>query len=136
MDEILNQIEKFHGHLGPYVVIGYKMGEIANQMLGSDPFKKHALVLTGVQPPISCIIDGIQISSGCTLGKGNISVNDEGAAKVQFTDKNGKKIEIALKPKTKHEIDTTVTDNNIIQFSKQIYAKSNEELFDIYEESS
>ena len=74
MNETLKQIEKFHGHIGPYAVIGYRMGLVANKKLGSDPFLKKAVVFTGTNPPLSCIVDGIQISSGCTFGKGNIRV--------------------------------------------------------------
>ena len=131
MNETLRQIERFHGHLGPYAIIGYKMGEIANKKLGSDPFSKKAVVWTGTTPPLSCIIDGLQMSSGCTLGKGNILVHQDDSPKVQFTSKNGKKIEITLKSSIKQEIDTTVTEENIVSFSEKFYRRTDQELFDI-----
>ena len=131
MFEVLEQIEKFHGHIGPYAVIGYKMGEIANQLLGSEPFSKNAIVWTGTKPPISCIIDGIQISSGCTLGKGNIIVNQDGIPKAIFTNNNGKRIEITLKSDVTHEIDNSVTEENIEIYSKKLFQRSNQELFEI-----
>ena len=132
MKETLSKIEQFHGHLGPYAVIGYKMGKIAKQQLGSDPFSKEAVIWTGTKPPLSCIIDGIQISSGCTLGKGNISILQEGVPKVQFKGENGKQLEIILKKHVQQEIDTKVTKENIISFSEQIFNKSDQELFDIF----
>ncbi len=131
MNETLKQIERFHGHLGPYAIIGYKMGEIANKTLGLDPFSKKAVVWTGTTPPLSCIIDGLQMSSGCTLGKGNILVRQEGSPKVQFTNNDGKQIEITLKPSIKQEIDTTVTEENIVSFSEKFYRRTDQELFDI-----
>jgi len=131
MDETLKQIEKFHGHLGPYAVIGYRMGLIANQKLGSDPFCKKAKVYTGTTPPISCIIDGIQLSSNCTLGKGRIQVEDKNTAKAEFTSEKDEKLTIMLKPSVRNEIDTTVTQENMIQYSEKIYTKSDEELFEI-----
>jgi len=131
MNETLKQIERFHGHLGPYAIIGYKMGEIANKTLGSDPFSKKAVVWTGTTPPLSCIIDGLQMSSGCTLGKGNILVHQEGSPKVQFTNNDGKQIEVTLKPSIKQEIDTTVTEENIVSFSEKFYQRTDQELFDI-----
>ena len=131
MDETLKKIEQFHGHLGPYAIIGYKMGKIANTKLGSDPFSKKVVVWTGTTPPLSCIIDGIQMSSGCTLGKGNISVRHDGIPKAQFTDNNGKKLEIMLKSNIKQEIDTTVTEENIINYSEQLYQRTDQELFNI-----
>jgi formylmethanofuran dehydrogenase subunit E len=131
VDDELHQIQQFHGHLGPYVVIGYMMGKLANEYLGSDPFSKSVVVCTGLAPPLSCLIDGIQISSGCTLGKGNIAVQQDGIPKACFTNKNGKRIEISLKLNIKHEVDTTVTERNAESYSKQLFKKSNQELFDI-----
>jgi len=131
MDETLKQIEKFHGHLGPYAVIGYRMGKIANERLGSDPFCKRAKVYTGTKPPLSCIIDGIQLSSNCTLGKGRMTVENNDTAKAEFTSKDNKKITIILKSEIRKEIDTTVTQENILQYSEDTYNKSDEELFEI-----
>ena len=129
MDKILEELEKFHGHLGPYVVLGFRMGEIANKILGKDFFSKSAIVYSGIHPPLSCIIDGVQISSGCTLGKGNIKVNNDGLAKTQFSNNDGNKIEITLKSKIKNEIDTLVTEENIIDYSKKLFQKPDNELF-------
>ena len=131
MEEALKQLEKFHGHLGPYVVLGFRMGEIANKILGKDFFSKSAIVYSGIHPPLSCIIDGVQISSGCTLGKGNIKVNNGNIPKVEFRDKIGNKLEILLKNEIRNEIDTTVTEDNIIEYSKKIYNKKDDELFKI-----
>ena len=131
MNETLKNIERFHGHIGPYAIIGYKMGEIANKILGSDSFTKKAVVWTGTTPPLSCIIDGLQISSGCTMGKGNILVNKKNSPKVQFINYDGKKIEITLKPAIKEEIDTIVTKENIVSYSEKIYQRTDQELFDI-----
>ena len=107
MDKTLQQIQQFHGHLGPYVVIGYKMGKIANQHLGAQPFSKQAIIWTGTIPPISCIIDGIQLSSGCTLGTGKVIIKQDGIPKVTFTDNHGKTINIILKSHVQKEIDTS-----------------------------
>lgn len=131
MNETLRQIEKFHGHIGPYAVIGYRMGLIANKKLGSDPFLKKAVVFTGSTPPLSCIVDGIQMSSGCTYGKGNIKVENKGIAKADFFTNEGGKIQILLKKELKNEIDTTVVKENMVSYSEEMFKKSDEELFDI-----
>jgi len=133
MNQTLEQIKNFHGHLGPYAVIGYKMGKIANQKLGKDPFGKKATVYTGTTPPISCIIDGIQMSSGCTMGKGNIRVENQKKPTADFLDKNGKKISITLKNNIHDKIDTEINDDNIETFSIKVYEMSDEELFQIKE---
>lgn len=131
MDETLKKIESFHGHLGPYAVIGYRMGQIACRRLNNDPFSKNAEVMTGTKPPISCIVDGVQLGSGCTLGKGNITISNKKQPIAVFKDKNGKEITITLKKQIHEEIDNTVTDENIIEYAQKIYKKPEEQLFEI-----
>ncbi len=131
MNETLKIIERFHGHLGPYAVLGYKMGKIACKKLGTDPFEKNATVSTGTTPPISCIIDGIQLGSGCTLGKGNITVTSEQLPKAVFSNKNGEKITISLQKQIQEEIDTKVTEENIIVYSEDMYNRLDADLFHI-----
>ena len=131
MNEILKLIEKFHGHLGPYAVLGYRMGLIANEKIGTDCFSKNAIVFTGNNPPLSCIIDGLQLSSGCTLGKGNIEVIDGDCAKVVFSKKSGEKIEIKLKDNVREEIDKIVNEGNMVGYSQDIYKKTDQDLFEI-----
>jgi len=131
MKKTLKMLEEFHGHLGPYAVIGYRMGKIACRKLNNDPFSKNAIVMTGTIPPISCIVDGIQIGSGCTLGKGNIEIQDKKQPIAIFKDKEGKKITITLKKQIKNDIDTNVNDGNIVKYSENIFKKRDEELFEI-----
>jgi len=97
IDEVINKGVEFHGHLGPFLIAGIRMGHLALRELNSKGYSElSVLVQTGTKPPISCLIDGIQVSTGCTLGKGNVKVMDKKKAKVIFT-KDGKSIEIELK---------------------------------------
>ena len=104
---------------------------IANKKLGSDPFSKKAVISTGTKPPLSCIVDGIQISSGCTYGKGNITVKDEDLAKAEFSTDDGKQTIIFLKPSIRKEIETKVTKENMVSYSEEIFERVDEELFEI-----
>lgn len=66
-------LKSFHGHLGPYVIIGFRLGEHAVQRLQGRPhFGLEAEVRCAGAPPESCLLDGVQFSTGCTLGKQNI----------------------------------------------------------------
>jgi formylmethanofuran dehydrogenase subunit E len=131
MEEILKKIKEFHGHLGPFVVIGYKMGEISKIKLGKNPFHKKAIIWTGNKTPLSCIIDGIQLSSGCTLGKGNINIKNKRIPKAKFINDNGRKIEIILKKEIFDEIQNIDGMKNLEDYSKTIFNKSYDELFEI-----
>ena len=79
----LRRLADFHGHLGPYVLLGYRMGLIARRYF---PGKFYATVYTGTEPPVSCLIDGVQFSSGCTWGKGNLAVKEGGKPVARFYD--------------------------------------------------
>jgi hypothetical protein len=93
-------MKQFHGHLGPYVVIGYRMGMIALERTGSSGhFEITAEVHSVLRPPRSCLIDGVQLGSGCTLGKRNIAIFDEaGPPFATFTTGDGKEITVRLMP--------------------------------------
>ena len=66
-------LRAFHGHLGPYVVAGLRLGRRALAVLAADPhFGIEVDVCCPDAPPPSCVLDGIQFASGCTLGKRNI----------------------------------------------------------------
>ncbi|VVB71656.1 FmdE, Molybdenum formylmethanofuran dehydrogenase operon [uncultured archaeon] len=70
----IEDLASFHGHLGPYIVLGYRIGRYAREHFCSDPFQMKAKVHCIAVPPQSCMADGIQIGSGCTLGKRNIEI--------------------------------------------------------------
>lgn len=131
MNEALKKITEFHGHLGPYVVIGYRMGKIANKKLGNNPFSKKSIVYTGTTPPLSCIIDGIQISSGCTTGKGNLNIKEDFIPKAFFSNNEGEKIEICLLEPIRDEIDRIVNAKNMVSYSENLFEKTDKELFEI-----
>ena len=65
---------ELHGHLGIYAVIGTKMGLRARQHfhIGLDDIS--ILSYAGSTPPLSCMNDGLQVSTGGTLGHGLIKV--------------------------------------------------------------
>lgn len=67
---------RFHGHIGPFVAIGLRMGALANELLGRDPMGMEAEVRVEPRPPRSCVVDGIQYATGCTMGKRNISITE------------------------------------------------------------
>ena len=96
-DQVISQGIEFHGHLGPFLIVGIKMGCLALRSLNSKGHTElSVLVETGPKPPMSCLIDGIQVSTGCTLGKGNVKVTDNKRAKATFR-RNEKSIEIELR---------------------------------------
>lgn len=61
---------EIHGHLGIYAVIGVKMGIYALELLDTGIDDISVTSYAGSQPPLSCMNDGLQISTGATVGHG------------------------------------------------------------------
>jgi len=67
----------FHGHLGPFLVLGLRMGVIARHMLKPEGRNEMAVTMyLASNPPVSCTVDGVQVSSGCTIGKNTIRISE------------------------------------------------------------
>ncbi|MDD1765323.1 MAG: formylmethanofuran dehydrogenase subunit E family protein [Methanomassiliicoccales archaeon] len=125
-------LKRFHGHLGPYVVIGYKMGQIGRERI---PNRISAVVFTGSKRPLSCTIDGIQFSSSCTLGKNNIVVREENQVKAEFFDEK-RLLSVELVEGIRERIDATTTKDNEELVALDLFTASYSELFRITEGES
>ncbi len=90
-EELLDRLRDFHGHLGPFAMLGYRAGLLAVRELGLPThFGLSAVVHCPPQPPPSCFVDGVQYSTGCTLGKRNIElVGDERVFVTVIGDESG-----------------------------------------------
>jgi hypothetical protein len=71
---------RFHGHLGPWVVTGARIGRDACERLAANGYWNIDVVccLPPSQqcPPQTCMLDGLQTSTGATYGKRNIHLRD------------------------------------------------------------
>ena len=112
---LVDLLRTFHGHLGPYVVIGYRMGKLALEELGSEGhFGVSAEVHSPIKTPRSCLIDGIQLGSGCTLGKGNIRVEEAPEpAWALFRSERGQSVTIRLRPEIPPLVADLVNRNGV-----------------------
>jgi formylmethanofuran dehydrogenase subunit E len=81
---------EFHGHGGPFMTVGLRMGLYALEYLDCKGwFDLSCRVALRWRPPDSCVIDGIQSSTGCTMGKRNIEVVEGDGVSATFTSKGG-----------------------------------------------
>ena len=89
-----------HGHLGPFLVIGVRMGEAAIKTLKLSDEERHGLlanVKVPLHPPFSCLLDGIQVSTTCTIGNQRLQIKNSKTIQATFTrQKDAKKVKITL----------------------------------------
>jgi formylmethanofuran dehydrogenase subunit E len=130
----VQQMARFHGHLGPFVVLGARMGEDAVLQQNIPPyFGLQVTVECPETPPHSCLIDGIQISTGATMGKRNIS--HVPADKIRVTIQNeetGKMVIYTLKPSILKQLRAWELKNtDVEERGRVIFDMKAEELFNI-----
>ncbi len=124
MPEDLRRLADFHGHLGPYVLLGYRMGLVARKHFKG---KFYGTVFTGTEPPVSCLIDGVQFSSGCTWGKGNLGVKEGGRPVARFYD-GVKSLELSPLDSVQRKIDMVASYDAGAKLSLELHELSDHEL--------
>jgi formylmethanofuran dehydrogenase subunit E len=129
-EELSKRLSEFHGHLGPYLVLGAKMGLYAKNTLSSSPFEIAAEITLPLKPPLSCTIDGIQFTSGATTGKANLKVLDGSPIRIVFYKGNDG---IILVPKENilEKIRNQVDHEDLEILAGQIMEKDYSELFEV-----
>ena len=96
MDELWQSAVKFHGHECKGLAWGYKVATFAMEKLGIDRSSDEELV--AIVENDTCAVDGIQVVTGCTFGKGNLIFKDYGKHVYTFFNRNtGKGIRISRK---------------------------------------
>ena len=93
----IKKATRFHGHLGPFLVLGVKMAEAAMETLGSRIGEYdsglHATLMVPAKTPYSCVIDGVQATLHCTVGNGKLRVlESSGEISGQFRFAVGEKV--------------------------------------------
>jgi formylmethanofuran dehydrogenase subunit E len=105
----MKEASELHGHLGPFLVIGVRMGKTAKQILNSENQQNrelHVSVKVPLLTPFSCILDGIQSTTHCTIGNQRLSVKKSRqkiAAQFETTDSD-KTLTITVIPKIVKEL--------------------------------
>ena len=107
---------EIHGHLGVYSIIGAKMGIKAREILNA-PIDRITVVSYALsEPPLGCINDGLQVSTGATLGLGMITiVKDSIPLPEAIFEYKNRKVKIRLKEKYQQQIDYDL-NQSILQY--------------------
>jgi formylmethanofuran dehydrogenase subunit E len=74
----LAPVVQLHGHLGPWVVAGARLGMAGARAVEAKGHFDVQVTCEGPfeKPPRSCFLDGVQLGTGATLGKRTLAVVD------------------------------------------------------------
>lgn len=127
----LKQAVDFHGHLGPYLVLGLLMGGYALKKIKAKPYFGLEVKVWGAKDkPKSCLIDGLQLSTGCTYGKGNIVKYQGKVIKVSFFNRDSrKKLQLSLLERTIERLESASDHQSCEILAGEFYKTKPECLF-------
>ncbi len=117
MDEWVSGViaSELHRHLGAFTIIGVKMGIRAREYFDTGVDEFSLISYAGSSTPLSCINDGLQVSTGATPGHGLLTVDDDPptSPSAEFTYMN-RKIKLTLKPELTEKISAELKQINFI----------------------
>jgi pyrimidine-specific ribonucleoside hydrolase len=106
---------ELHRHLGVFSIIGVKMGIRAREFFDTGVDEFSTVSFAGSNPPLSCINDGLQVSTGSTPGHGLLTViNDTPALPSAEFKYMNHRIRLTLKPQIADKIVSELKEINFV----------------------
>ncbi|MCB2176889.1 MAG: TSUP family transporter [Actinomycetales bacterium] len=100
--ELLDRLLALHGHRCWASTAGVRVAQAALDALGlsaSGGKSLHAVVDIGDHHGAMCFADGVQVTNGCTFGKGNIAKSGKGTLALTLIDTaSDLRVKVAYKP--------------------------------------
>jgi len=106
---------ELHRHLGVFAIVGVKMGTRAREYFNTGVDEFMVTSSAGSVPPLSCMNDGLQVSTGATPGHGLLTVKSDPPSlpAAEFTYMN-RKIRLTLKPEIASVISNELKEINFV----------------------
>ncbi|MFP4482224.1 MAG: FmdE family protein [Thermovirgaceae bacterium] len=104
--EVITAAQKFHGHWCPGLATGIRIAEMALREVGSSTDEE----IVAVAECDNCSVDAVQFLTGCTVGKGNLRIENVGKTAFRFYRRSdGKAVRIVRKPRLRKREDPQET---------------------------
>lgn len=106
---------ELHRHLGVFAIVGVKMGIRAREYFNTGVDEFRVTSLAGSMPPLSCMNDGLQVSTGATPGHGLLTISSDTLKlpSAEFSYLNHK-IRVSLKPEIAQKISSELKEISFI----------------------
>jgi formylmethanofuran dehydrogenase subunit E len=133
----IRNAQKLHGHLGPFLIIGVRMGILAKRILNANAVKSNKLQVTAKLPlstPFSCILDGIQATTQCTIGNQKLRIENSQARIAAFFERknSGDILSVHVNPQIIDELKNRYSEGaSNEELAREITSMSESQLFSI-----
>ena len=136
LDKDMEKAVDFHGHLGPFLVVGVRMGIIGLKQLEArqGDTALRATVSLKRSVPFSCVIDGIQVTTRCTIGNGRLKIrNSPREISTTLEILGGKRVTVTLNParlaELRRSLRETVASDQLEEIARVIASMPEKDLF-------
>ena len=111
----LTDAKAFHSHLGPFLVLGVRIGLIGLRELHvkKGDARLHVIARLTYKTPISCILDGIQFTTGCTWGNTRLKLEESEEISVRFTFQKVNSLTVAVNLLTLKKLPKELMDKKL-----------------------
>jgi len=103
---LLDKARDFHGHLGPFLVLGLRAGlrGLRELQTRKESLDVSAKVRLTYSLPYSCILDGVQVATGCTIGNRRLTYENSPNPMILFQNRTGRAVAISIVQETIDEL--------------------------------
>jgi len=136
VETLLQMASNLHGHFGPFLALGVRMGLVGLRELRvkQGDMRLNTTVMLEYVVPISCILDGIQTSTGCTVGNTRLTWKQYNEIGAKFElGSNQRKVEVWVNPvvvqELKRKLEKQPSEEETRQIGWDIAFRTDEELF-------
>ena len=139
MDKLLKVATSFHGHYGPFLTLGVRMGLVGLRELrakeGDTQLRVTAMLEYSL--PFSCMLDGIQTATKCTVGNKRLLWKESKELGAIFLLENtGRRIEVKVNQAMVRELSRRLDQKKplseaVRQLASDVASRPEEELFSV-----
>lgn len=140
LGDILEKAVDWHGHLGPFLVLGVRMGLLGMRELGAKKGNRKLRVTVMTKPyvPFSCVIDGIQAATKCTIGNRKMRLrNSPKNVSAKFQILEGNTVTVTLNPAKQEELKKLLSKHGSFKemekIARNVISMPEKELFKVKE---
>ena len=132
---ILRRAVDFHGHLGPFLVVGVRAGIIALRELQTGKENKSLRAVASLvhSVPYSCILDGVQLSTGCTIGNKRLRFEESPTVSIMLEDPGNGKVTVSIPSKVvdelRRKLEKDLPTKDLERLAHEVASRAEEELF-------
>ena len=139
LDALLKAATDLHGHFGPFLTLGVRMGIVGLRELGAKEgdTQLHITGMLKYAVPISCMLDGIQTSTKCTVGNKRLEWKESNELGAMFLLKNStRRVEVKVNPTLVQELKRKLdkmphSGEEVRQLASEVASRPEKELFSI-----